>query len=175
MRAAGLAVGVVSNQSGVARGLITAEQVEAVNGRVEQLLGPFDAWAWCAHGRDDGCECRKPAPGLVLRAAADLGISPQECLVVGDTGSDVAAARAAGARCVLVPNRATRRRELRGVRTASDLGEAVHAVLAGTHERPGPMDSTRDSGNPAMPAGSAQDAGSTGQPAGSRRSAGGTA
>lgn len=131
LRAAGVAVGVVSNQSGVARGLLDTEQVEAVNRRVEQVLGPFATWAWCEHGPGDGCACRKPAPGLVLRAAAELGIDPHECLVVGDAGSDVAAARAAGARCVLVPTAVTRRRELGGVRTAPNLAAAVGDLLAG--------------------------------------------
>ncbi len=129
LRAAGVAVGVVSNQSGVARGLLTRGQVEAVNRRVEEVLGPFGTWAWCAHAAGDGCACRKPAPGLVLSAATALGVAPHECLVVGDTGSDVAAARAAGARCVLVPNAATRRRELRGVRIVPTLAEAVRTAL----------------------------------------------
>src|SRR3954468_7256842 len=61
LRARGVRVGVVSNQSGVARGLITTDQVEACNARLEELLGPFDVIRYCPHGPDDGCDCRKPA------------------------------------------------------------------------------------------------------------------
>ena len=68
VRAAGLATGVLSNQSGVARGLLTLDQVASVNRQVEQLLGPFDVWEICPHGPEDGCACRKPAPGMILAA-----------------------------------------------------------------------------------------------------------
>jgi D-glycero-D-manno-heptose 1,7-bisphosphate phosphatase len=112
LRAAGLGTGVVSNQSGIARGVLTIAQVDAVNARVEELLGPIGVWAWCPHGPDDGCACRKPAPGLVLDAARRLGVAPGECAVVGDIGADVGAAAAAGARSVLVPTPVTRREEI---------------------------------------------------------------
>ena len=74
LRSAGLPVGIVSNQSGVARGWLTVALVEAVNARVAALLGPFRAVAWCPHGPADACGCRKPAPGLVLAAARALGV-----------------------------------------------------------------------------------------------------
>src|SRR5215218_5749400 len=60
LRAAGLALGVVSNQSGVAKGLLTSHQVDSVNQRVADLLGPFDTWQICIHDHADGCLCRKP-------------------------------------------------------------------------------------------------------------------
>ncbi|GAA4820754.1 hypothetical protein GCM10023201_02810 [Actinomycetospora corticicola] len=112
LRAAGLGTGVVSNQSGIARGVLTPAQVDAVNARVEELLGPIGVWAWCPHGPDDGCACRKPAPGLVLDAAHRLGVAPEECAVIGDIAADVGAAAAAGARSVLVPTPVTRREEV---------------------------------------------------------------
>jgi histidinol-phosphate phosphatase family protein len=131
LRAAGVPTGVVSNQSGVARGLLSAEDVEAVNRRVEALLGPLGPWAWCPHGPDDGCDCRKPAPGLVLQAAAALGVDPARCAVVGDIGADVEAARAAGARAVLVPTERTRREEIDAApEVARDLEDAVERILA---------------------------------------------
>jgi len=114
----------------VARGLLTALQVEAVNRRVETLLGPLGPWLVCPHGPDDGCACRKPAPALVTRAAAALGVAPAECALIGDTGADVEAARAAGARGVLVPNAATRAEEIAAAsEVAPDLSAAVALLL----------------------------------------------
>ncbi|WP_017569592.1 HAD-IIIA family hydrolase [Nocardiopsis halotolerans] len=131
-RRAGLAVGVVSNQSGIARGLIGPDQVDAVNQRVEELLGPFDVWRVCPHGEEDGCTCRKPAPGMVRSAAAALDLLPSQCALVGDIGSDVDAARAAGARGVLVPTAATLDAERRAApETAPDLEAAVLRLLGG--------------------------------------------
>ena len=108
LRRQGVAVGVVSNQSGVARGLIHPEELAKVNARVDSLLGPFDTWQVCPHAPNAGCSCRKPEPGLVTAAARELGLAPHECLLIGDIGSDVDAALAAGARAVLVPTRHTK-------------------------------------------------------------------
>jgi histidinol-phosphate phosphatase family protein len=133
LRAAGVPTAVVSNQSGVARGVLAAADVEAVNRRIEELLGPLGPWAWCPHGPADGCGCRKPAPGLVLRAAAVLGVSPRRCAVIGDIGADVDVARAAGARAVLVPTARTRREEVAAApEVARDLEDAVDRLLAGS-------------------------------------------
>ncbi|WP_240980906.1 HAD family hydrolase [Streptomyces sp. Z423-1] len=131
VRARGVPVGVVSNQSGVARGLLTYRQVAAVRRRVEELLGPFGVWAVCPHGPDDGCGCRKPAPGLVLAACERLGAPVDRTVVIGDIGADVAAARTAGARGVLVPTPVTRPEETAGAEaTAPDLRTAVRLALS---------------------------------------------
>jgi histidinol-phosphate phosphatase family protein len=133
LRAAGVPLAMVTNQSAVARGLATAGQVAAVNQRVEELLGPFAAVEVCHHGPDDGCRCRKPAPGMILRGAAALGVNPRRCVVIGDIGSDVDAARAAGARPILVPTPVTRRQEVAAAaRRAATLTQAVDDVLAGS-------------------------------------------
>ncbi|HKG49367.1 MAG TPA: HAD-IIIA family hydrolase [Actinomycetales bacterium] len=133
LRRAGVRVGVVTNQSAVARGIVTRQQVDAVNERVGELLGPFDTWQVCPHGPDDGCACRKPAPGMVAAAAAELGVRPYEVAVVGDIGSDVDAAHAAGARAVLVPNERTLPAEVEAAPLrAQSLQEAVALLL----ERP---------------------------------------
>jgi histidinol-phosphate phosphatase family protein len=130
LRAAGIPTAVVSNQSGVARGRLRPEQVEAVNRRVEELLGPLGPWLLCQHGPDDGCRCRKPAPGLVEAAARALGVEPHDCVVIGDVGADVEAASAAGARPVLVPTPATRAEEVATApEVAGDLTEAVDLLL----------------------------------------------
>ena len=132
LRAAGVRVGVVSNQSGVGSGRITLDQVDAVNLRVDELLGPFDVWQVCPHAREEGCTCRKPAPGMVKDACAALDIDPARCVLVGDIGSDVEAATAAGATGVLVPTRQTRADEVAAAEhVRADLASTVADVLAG--------------------------------------------
>lgn len=132
LRARGVRVGVVSNQSGVARGLITPAQVDACMARLEELLGPFDTIRTCPHGPDAGCTCRKPAPGMIEAACGELDIDPARCVVVGDVGADVEAAAAAGAVGILVPTPATRKSEVEAARRrAATLASAVDDVLAG--------------------------------------------
>jgi HAD superfamily hydrolase (TIGR01662 family) len=132
LRAAGVRVGVVTNQSGVGRGLITAEQLARVNARIEELLGPFDVWQICPHGPGTDCPCRKPRPGMVLAALARMGAPPHRSAVVGDIGADVAAALSAGARPVLVPTPHTLREELAAApEVLPDLAAAVDALLLG--------------------------------------------
>ena len=126
LRRNGVAVGVVTNQSGIGRGLLSAGQVEEVNAVVEDLLGPFDVWEICPHAPDRGCICRKPRPGMVLRASSRLGLDPTEVAVIGDIGADVRAAAAAGARGVLVPTPVTRPDETAAAPlVAADLTHAV--------------------------------------------------
>lgn len=133
LRAEGIAMAVVSNQSGVARGLLREDDVRAVNERIEELLGPIGPWIHCPHAEGGGCGCRKPAPGMVLRAAAALGVRPSECALIGDTGADVGAALAAGARPVLVPTDVTRREEVAAApEVARTLGAAVALLLGGS-------------------------------------------
>src|SRR3954447_23264105 len=127
LRAAGLRVGVVTNQSGLARGHFTVEALRAVHARVEELLGPFDTWQTCPHDEIADCGCRKPAPGLIVAAAAALGTTPSRCVVVGDIGRDLVAAGAAGATGILVPTAVTRADEV-------DAAPAVVAELAAAAE-----------------------------------------
>lgn len=132
LRQAGLRTAVITNQSGIGRGTLTEQEVIEVNARAARMLELDGPWFWCPHAPDDGCECRKPKPGLVLRAARELGVSPRECVVVGDIGSDVEAARAAGARSVLVPTVETLHNEVRDAPvTATHIGEAVDLILEG--------------------------------------------
>ena len=126
LRADGIATGVISNQSGIARGLITAADVADVNARVEELLGPFDVWEVCPHSEADSCACRKPEPGMVHSACRKLGIQESEAALIGDIGADVRAAEAAGATGVLVPTPVTRAEEVAQAQlVASSLAEAV--------------------------------------------------
>ena len=132
LRARGVRVGVVSNQSGIGRGLITREQVDACMDRLTDLLGPFDTLQYCPHGPDDGCTCRKPAPGMVQTGCAGLGVEPLRCVLIGDIAADVDAAEAAGAVGILVPTAVTRREEVAAAQHhARTLTAAVDDVLAG--------------------------------------------
>lgn len=133
LRDRGILLAVVTNQSGVAKGLIGSDQLTQVNARVDELLGPFDSWQICVHDAGDGCGCRKPQPGMVLAAAEALGVRPDRCVLIGDTGGDVQAALAARARAVLVPTEKTLPQEVsharERARVASTLTEAVSMVL----------------------------------------------
>ncbi|MER6029613.1 HAD-IIIA family hydrolase [Streptomyces sp. NPDC001851] len=178
-RARGLATGVVSNQSGIGRGLLTEDDVRRVNERVDTLLGGLDTWEFCPHTPDAGCDCRKPRPGLVLAAAARLGVAPAECLVVGDIAADVLAARAAGAHGVLVPNAATAPAEVERFadQSAPDLLTAVRAALTGaagtrspSPDTPGPGGVRSSSQGATGSAGRRSPGGEAALPAGARPS-----
>ena len=83
-----------------------------MHARVEELLGPFDAWQVCPHDERDGCACRKPAPGLVHAAARALGTGPPGASWSATSVADMTAAAAAGAAGVLVPTPVTRPEEV---------------------------------------------------------------
>jgi D-glycero-D-manno-heptose 1,7-bisphosphate phosphatase len=103
---AGLPVMVVTNQSGVSRGIFPESLVTDVHRQMAQELGAararLDAVYYCTHQREDRCDCRKPLPGLLRRAAAEHGIDLARSFVVGDRYLDVALAHAAGGRGVMV-------------------------------------------------------------------------
>src|SRR5262249_13485087 len=113
LNAAGIAAVVVTNQAGIARGYFSAEVLAAVNAALVAQLkdegAHLDGIYVCPHHPTEGeppyrlgCDCRTPNPGLLLRAAADLGLDLGRAALVGDKGSDLVAARAVGARAVLV-------------------------------------------------------------------------
>ncbi|MBO3749390.1 HAD-IIIA family hydrolase [Streptosporangiaceae bacterium NEAU-GS5] len=100
LRRAGIFVGVLTNQPGIAEGSVSWAQLTAVHQRMEDLLGPFDVWGVCPHVR--GCSCRMPKPGLVRQAMRALAVRAGECLLVGATQMTMETARNAGAPAVLV-------------------------------------------------------------------------
>lgn len=108
LRRAGRLLVVATNQSGIARGYYDAAAVNALHVWMNEQLRPLgahiDAFYFCPHHPDiDGpCGCRKPAPGMLLRAAAELGIDLDQSWMIGDKMSDAAAGRAAGCRPVLL-------------------------------------------------------------------------
>jgi D-glycero-D-manno-heptose 1,7-bisphosphate phosphatase len=106
---AGFTVAVITNQSGIGRGLFTAETLEEIHAAmrraVEAVGGRIAGIFYCPHHPDEGCDCRKPQPGLLRQAAAALDARLEGVAFIGDKLSDVEAARAVGARPVLVGTR----------------------------------------------------------------------
>ena len=109
-KAAGFAVVIVSNQSGIARRMYTVEDVTCLHEQVIEQLDDdrqvIDAIYFCPHHPDFGpqtsCDCRKPAPGMLLRAAADLNLDLDNSWIIGDKLSDLEAGIVLGLRTVLV-------------------------------------------------------------------------
>jgi histidinol-phosphate phosphatase family protein len=108
VRDAGFLAIVITNQSRIAKGQITLSQVETSFQRLQTGLleghgTQFDAWYICPHVKADACDCKKPAPGLLQRAALEHGIDLSRSFVVGDSGfNDLGAAAAVGCNGVLV-------------------------------------------------------------------------
>jgi HAD superfamily hydrolase (TIGR01662 family) len=125
LRGLGVRTGLISNQSGVARGLLTLQEVDAVNNRVAELVGPFDVVRVCPHGEFDHCRCRKPEPGMIVDALAELGLPPSRAVMIGDIGADIAAGTAAGVRAIMVPTARTRAAE---VAVAPEVAETLLAA-----------------------------------------------
>jgi D-glycero-D-manno-heptose 1,7-bisphosphate phosphatase len=133
LRAAGWKLVVVTNQSGIARGYYSEAQYQALTAHMQQQLAqagaPLDAVLHCPHLPDAevpayrrACNCRKPAPGMVLQAAHALSIDLARSVLVGDKLSDIQAGRAAGVgRCLLVRS---------GHALSADDASAADAVLA---------------------------------------------
>lgn len=98
---AGWPLVIVSNQSGLGRGLITPSQLEAVHRRLKEELKAHDILLsgiyFCPHAPEQNCSCRKPKPELAMRAAADLGLSLKKAIVVGDKESDLELGKRIGA------------------------------------------------------------------------------
>lgn len=133
LTAAGFAVAVVTNQSGVGRGLFSEAALEAIHAAMLEAVaaagGRIAGIFYCPHRPDAGCDCRKPRPGLLLQAAAVLGCKLAGAPFIGDKWSDVEAARAAGARPILVGAGATA--EAAGtVEHFADLAEAAETLVA---------------------------------------------
>ncbi|RPI91086.1 MAG: HAD family hydrolase [Planctomycetaceae bacterium] len=104
---------VVTNQSGIGRGLITPRQLAEVHRRFHQILAKeqimVDAVYICPHRPEDCCACRKPRPGLAIQAARDFGFDLSECFLIGNSSCDIALGQRVGATTVLVSGSAPRK------------------------------------------------------------------
>jgi D-glycero-D-manno-heptose 1,7-bisphosphate phosphatase len=127
------AVVVVTNQAAVGRGLLTLDQAQALNAGVVRAIrgagGRIDAAYLCPHRPEEICACRKPRPGLLLRAARELDLCLSDSWIVGDALTDLQAARAAGARGVLVrTGRGSAQSATHGIDGVTDLPAALRQV-----------------------------------------------
>jgi histidinol-phosphate phosphatase family protein len=132
----GLAIVVVTNQSGVGRGFFTENDLAAMHTRLrselEQVGVSLRAIYYCPHLPEDGCSCRKPRPGLLLKAASELDLDLKTCFMIGDRELDLLAGRAAGTHTILVSNK--ERGELTEMKPSADyvvkdLVEAASVIL----------------------------------------------
>lgn len=135
---AGCRVVVVSNQAGVGRRLFTSAALRLITRRMLQKIrssgGKVSAVYYCTHTPQRRCACRKPRPGLLLRAARRFSIDPRRSFLIGDNATDIRMGRTAGCRTVLVLSGVTSRRQARSIRpaphhTARDLSAAVRWML----------------------------------------------
>lgn len=114
---------VVSNQRGVARGLVERATLGEIEARIQEDLEPLgtriEAFKYCMHDDVDHCDCRKPKPGLLVALASELEIDLERSWMIGDTESDVVAGQQAGCRTVLI-----------GVHTSLTKPDYVAASLA---------------------------------------------
>lgn len=138
LTAAGFRSVVISNQSGVGRGLFSEATLTAIHAAmraaVEQAGGKLAAIYHCPHRPEDGCDCRKPKPGLLQRAAAELGFALSGVPLIGDKESDMAAARAVGARPIAVGERPGERFPA-GIERYADLAAAAAVLVAEGRKR----------------------------------------
>jgi D-glycero-D-manno-heptose 1,7-bisphosphate phosphatase len=141
LAAAGHRAVVVTNQSAIARGLVSVATVDDIHHRLDRIIeaagGAITAYYICPHAPEDGCACRKPQSGLLLRARDELSIDLGAAYLIGDQLIDMEAARAAGCTGVLVQTGDATHAggPGAGYTVAHDLAEAVAIVLGVTSRR----------------------------------------
>lgn len=128
LKKAGYVTVLVTNQPELARGNVDQATMDAMHAALGEVL-PLDDVRVCPHDSGEGCDCRKPAPGMLLDAARDLGLDLAQSYVVGDRWRDVGAGRAAGCRTILIERGYTEpEREIPDF-TVSDVAEAARLIL----------------------------------------------
>jgi histidinol-phosphate phosphatase family protein len=142
LRAAGYRVVVVTNQSGIGRGYFDAETLERVNNRLRDELqrkgADYDALYYCPHTPEEECECRKPKPGLLLKAASELNIDLSSSYTLGDRDLDVGAGKAAGTKTILVSrtdHRSNSRPDHLADFVAANVADAAKLILSSSRSR----------------------------------------
>ncbi len=135
LKLAGARLILITNQSGIARGLLSRHNLEAIHKKLRYLLGQagatLDGIYFCPHHPDDGCGCRKPNRGMIDQAIQELGVDPERSYVIGDHLRDIELAKRVGARSVLVTTGVTRWQELEGLTDTHLIPDRVEASLTG--------------------------------------------
>ncbi len=132
---------VVTNQSAIGRGLTTLAEVDLIHSHLVSQLrgfgGEIEAFLVCPHTPEDGCECRKPAPGLLYQARDRYGVDLNSAVMIGDWKTDIEAARAAGCTSILVLGGRTRDNGPSGAdHTVSNISEAADLILSRNGHQP---------------------------------------
>ena len=136
LHTAGFALVVVTNQPDIGRGLMHIDDLIAMHDRLSQAM-PIELIRVCLHGGSEECSCRKPAPGMLLDAAADMDIDLSASWMVGDRWVDVVAGSAAGTRTILIErpysmlstSSGPPPAHLTATATARDLDQAADIIL----------------------------------------------
>jgi histidinol-phosphate phosphatase family protein len=135
--ASGFDLILITNQSGVGRGYFDAACVDGVHAHLKDLLAKhgiyFQGVYYCPHTPEDACDCRKPKPGMILQAAAELKFDPALCTVIGDKPCDIDLGKAVGAQTILVRTGYGAKHESEGVDAsyiATDLVDAANWIAA---------------------------------------------
>lgn len=140
LQQAGWTTVVITNQAVIHRNIVPQSVVDEINYRMSRTVeyhgGHIDAVLYCPHRPEEGCGCRKPQPGLLLRAAQRFGLQLDRCYLIGDALTDIAAGRAVGCRCALVQTGRGRQQLIREdadcyghYHVATDLTAAVQWML----------------------------------------------
>jgi heptosyltransferase-2 len=134
LKGAGARLVVVTNQSGVGRGVFTLKDLEAIHARLEGLLEQedvaLDAIYFCPHHPDDGCHCRKPEVGMVERAASELHLDLRRSYLIGDHARDIQLAHRVGAKAILVTTEPVDTQALEALKAAEAMPDAVAKSMA---------------------------------------------
>jgi D-glycero-D-manno-heptose 1,7-bisphosphate phosphatase len=131
LRDAGYPIVIVTNQPDIGNNFIAPAIVEAMHERLHAALAPA-AIEICPHSQEDGCDCRKPKPGMLMRAAARLGIALEKSFMIGDRWSDVAAGHAVGCRTFLVGRGSPGELPVKPDAIVASMPAAARLILAGT-------------------------------------------
>lgn len=115
----------VSNQPDVAYGMMTLQDHNKIMSNIRNL--PFDAIYTCLHGREEGCQCKKPMPGMLVEAAKKFNIDFSQSFMIGDSKNDIGAARAVG--CFMIVVDSKENRDLQGDIRILNLHEAVDFIV----------------------------------------------
>lgn len=143
LHAAGWTTVLISNQAAVAKGIMTMDALEGINkvlrDGVTAAGGNIDAMYYCLHRPEDRCDCRKPLPGMLIKASKDFGIDPTQAVFIGDAARDILAGKAAGCKTVLVLTGKLTAEDATAMDpspdyVAADLGEAADWIVSGMQQ-----------------------------------------